>query len=111
VSRLVSRLIEQGIFTPEHSFRRHVLVTNVDPTLRETYLSLVGRMRRAGIPTEAFLENSALGAQLKYASRKGYGYAVIFGAEEQAKNVAQLKELATGKQRAVAIERLIDELL
>lgn len=110
VTRLVTRLIEADILSTENAFARHVLVTQQDEALLLNYLALAAKMRKQGIPTEVFFDTKGLGQQLRYASKKGFGFAIIVGADEKARGVLQVKHLLTGDQRKVLEVELINYL-
>ena len=58
-----------------------------------------------GIKVEVYPETKKLGQQLKYADTRGFGYALIAGEDELARDSLQIKNLATGE----STEHLIKE--
>jgi histidyl-tRNA synthetase len=48
---------------------------------------------------------------MKAADRSGAGITVVIGERDLAANVAQVKDMATGEQRAVPLDSLIEELV
>lgn len=87
-----------------------VLVCNLDETLIPAYLRLVQDLRRAGIKTDFYLENTKLDKQLKYADRKNLNFAVLMGPNENKQGEAAVKNLLTGKQERVKIQELVKYL-
>ncbi len=77
---------------------------------RAEYLALATRLRRAGLGVELYPEAKKLGAQLKYADRRGHRYALIVGEDEWQTGRCQIKDLATGTSRVVALGDLESEL-
>lgn len=71
---------------------------------------LARRLRRAGIGVELYPEPRKLGAQLKYADRKGFRLALIVGDEEWQRGEVQLKDLVGGEVRTIPQARLVDEV-
>jgi len=67
------------------------------------YLALCTELRRAGIGVELYPEPKKLGAQLKFADRRGFPVALVIGDEEWAQGQAQLKLLASGESRGVPL--------
>jgi histidyl-tRNA synthetase len=110
VTRLVTRLIEAEILSTENAFSRHVLVTQQDEALLLDYVALAAKMRKQGIATEVFFDIKGLGQQLRYASKKGFGYAIILGADEKVRGIVQVKHLLTGDQKEVPQAELINYL-
>ncbi len=68
-------------------------------------LRLVTDLRRKGVPAELLVRGN-MKKRMQRASASGAAYAIIVGDEEVDGEVAQLKELATGEQRAVAFDLL-----
>jgi histidyl-tRNA synthetase len=69
-------------------------------------LALASELRHAGISAEVDLAGRSLKGQLKHADRIGARRVVILEAD----GAAQLRDMASGEQRAVEPERLIDEI-
>jgi histidyl-tRNA synthetase len=67
---------------------------------------LVTRLRRAGLGCEFDLMGRQMKGQMKDASRSGARFAVIIGADELAAREATVKDLASGEQERVALDRL-----
>lgn len=111
VSRLVQALVEAGILSTENAFKSHVLITQLDPELTKEYAKLATTLRREGIQTELYLESKGLGQQLKYATRKGYRYAIIMGGDEMREGKVQLKDLDMGNQVEIELSQLADRLI
>jgi histidyl-tRNA synthetase len=65
-------------------------------------------MRKAGISADKDYENKKMKAQLKQADRLQAKFVIIIGDEELEKGVANVKNMATGEQDAVAFERLAE---
>ena len=110
VSRLVPRLIKAGVLSTKAAFSTHVLVARLDEEHTTRRLALVQLLRRAGVPVEPYFEEHSLGDQLRYAVAKGYGYVVIMGAEEIARNVVKLRDLNASLQDEVRVEDLLNVL-
>jgi histidyl-tRNA synthetase len=74
------------------------------------YIGLVQELRAAGIECELYPEAKKLGAQLKYADKRGFRFAVIVGEDEFSSGKCQLKELSTGEATELSRADLIREL-
>ena len=68
------------------------------------YLRLSEDLRRTGLSVELYPEGRKLGAQMKYADRRGHRLAVIIGDSEWAAGTAQIKKLDTAEAEEVAYE-------
>jgi histidyl-tRNA synthetase len=107
LTRLFARLKEAGLLQPLRRTPAEVLVTTMDPRYLEKYLALAARLRSAGINTEVYLETAKLGNQLTYADRKGFRIAIIAGENEFARDVVQIKNLATKSAQDVALGEIV----
>ena len=87
-----------------------VLLILFDADRLDEHIVVASRLRAAGVPVELYPDPKKLGAQLKYADRRGHRFAVIVGDEEWKAGTAQLKDLATGKSRELPIDKLIEHL-
>ena len=107
LTRLFSKLKDAGLLRPLDRTPAEVLVTTMDPRYLDRYLAVARALREAGINTEVYLESAKLGNQLTYADRKGFRVAIIAGETELAKNVVQIKDLATKTPRDVRLEDVV----
>ena len=85
-----------------------VLVTLFDPTCLTSSFQVANSLRQAGIPTALYPEVSKLSKQFKYGDRMGMRLAVVIGPDEQAQNLAAVKDLKTGEQRLVPQAQLVE---
>ncbi len=98
LTRLLSRLFDAGLLTPDMKTPAQAIVTIMDPAFRSECLAIAAELRAAGINTELFTQDRKLGHQLKYADRKGLPVAVIAGESEFAAGTVVLKDLRSGEQ-------------
>ena len=77
LTRLFSQLLQAGIFQPGSASAAQVLVTIPDDSLMSNAIEIASALRAAQVNTEIFFEGARLGRQLRYASRKGFKFAVI----------------------------------
>ncbi|HMP03290.1 MAG TPA: HisS family protein, partial [Gemmatales bacterium] len=74
------------------------------------YQALARQLRAAGVGVELFPEPKKIGAQLSYASKRGHRFALIAGPDDFAREVWQLKELATGTSRELAAANVVAQV-
>jgi histidyl-tRNA synthetase len=99
VDRLLAALREKGRMGGEAT--GPVVVTVMDRDRMADYQAMVADLRNAGIRAEVYLGNPKnFGNQLKYADKRNSPAAVIEGADEKARGVVQVKDLALGKKIA-----------
>jgi histidyl-tRNA synthetase len=80
-----------------------VFIPFFDASRLHDYLRLAAQIRAQGIGVEFYPDAKKLGAQLKYADRRGFRLAVIAGENEWAAGQCQIKDLATGESATVAL--------
>ncbi|KAF0676839.1 histidine--tRNA ligase [Profundibacterium mesophilum] len=99
VDRLLAALSARGEdVAPEAG---PVVITVMDRDRMADYQAMASELRAAGIRAEVYLGNPKnFGNQLKYADRRAAPIAVIEGAEEQARGIVQIKDLALGAKIA-----------
>ncbi|MTI94972.1 MAG: histidine--tRNA ligase [Firmicutes bacterium] len=68
-------------------------------------------LREQGVAVQADLLERSFKAQFKQADRNNCRYALIFGPDELARGEAEVRDLETGKQTAVALEKLTEHIL
>ncbi|HEX6350756.1 MAG TPA: histidine--tRNA ligase [Candidatus Dormibacteraeota bacterium] len=81
-----------------------VLVVPDGPLSKEA--AEVGRLARNAVPTAVDYSTRSLKAKMRAANRLGPRWVAIFNAEESARRVVQLKEMAGGEQREVGWDEL-----
>jgi len=87
------------------------LVIPVGDAALQRLLPVARRARQGGAQVEVGYGARKLTKELERANRMGVDWAVIAGDNELAKGEAVLKEMKTGEQRPVALDRLADELI
>ncbi len=87
------------------------LVIPVGDAALQRLLPVARRARQGGAQVEVGYGVRKLTKELERANRMGVGWAVIAGDTELANGEAVLKEMKTGEQRRVALDRLADELI
>ena len=73
-------------------------------------LSILYRLRQAGIVAETDYAGRNLRGQLKHAARLGACYVVIVGEEETARGKVILRDMKTGHQEEIEIDTLVQHL-
>ncbi len=73
-----------------------VVVTVFDSDRIADYQKMVAALRNAGIRAELYLGTGKLGAQMKYADKRGAPCAVIQGSDEKARGQVQIRDCFQG---------------
>ncbi len=105
VDRLIAAMEELGM-VDESAAAADVFIALFVAERVGDYLSLAAGLRSAGLSVELYPESRKLGAQIKYADRRGHRLAVIIGENEWASETAQVKVLATGTAAEVPLPEL-----
>ena len=106
--RIYDVLLEQNLFPTSAQTGTEILVANFSLADEKAALPLLQELRSAGIKTEIFPEAAKLKKQFEYADKKGIPYLLIYGEEERKNGQVSIKELANGKQVAIARQDILD---
>ena len=101
LDRLLAAMEKLGKL-PQVQTPAQIMIVQFDANHLGDYLLLASQIRAAGIGVELYPDAKKLGAQFKYADRKGFRAVIIAGADELAKGVVQIKWLADGSQTEVS---------
>jgi histidyl-tRNA synthetase len=104
VSRLVPWLIEKGLLKTDRSTPATVLVTVQNREFLASYMKIADKLRKIGVKTETCLQDKSLGAQLNYADKKGYDFAIIANEVELLEEKAIVRNLKTKEQQVVSVK-------
>ncbi|BDG59331.1 histidine--tRNA ligase [Caldinitratiruptor microaerophilus] len=88
--------------------RPDVFLAPLGAAARERALPILYALRRAGLAADIDYLDRSLKAQMKYAGKAGARYVAILGDAELARGVCTLRDMATGDQREVALESLVE---
>jgi histidyl-tRNA synthetase len=80
-----------------------VIVTVMDRARMEHYLAMAAGLRAAGINAEAYVGDSGMKAQFKYADRRNAPCVIIQGEDEVNNGTVQIKDMIEGRRRAAKI--------
>lgn len=102
--RVVETLKHQGVEIPGK--KQVILVAPVSENERNDACKIASMLRKQGFAIETDLLNRKLGSSLEYASGTGIGHVVIVGQKELKDDMAIVKDMESGKQSQVMIEKL-----
>lgn len=105
VDRLIAAMEELDKID-ERAATADVFVPLFSANRARDYLRLSEELRRTGLSVELYPESRKLGAQMKYADRRGHRLAVIIGDAEWQAGTAQIKKLDTAESEEVAYEQV-----
>jgi histidyl-tRNA synthetase len=103
VSRLLS-VLKARAGAEAFAIEPLIVVLVLDKTAVAESFRLAADLRQAGFRAEAYVGESGMKAQLKYADKRGAAIAVIEGADERARGEVTLKDLALGAELSKSTE-------
>ncbi|QIB69454.1 histidine--tRNA ligase [Aminipila butyrica] len=109
VERLLLTMEANGISIPEPE-SADVFIAVMGESARNYGLSLLRKLRQAGIKAEMDLLARNFKGQFKYADRIRAKYTVVIGDNELQEGRLALKNMATSEQRQVPMDQIIEEL-
>ena len=102
---------EEFGLSPKILTSTQVLIVFFEEKYLSQSLQAAQQLRKAGINTEFYPKPGAkLDKQLKYADKKGIAYVLIIGEEEVKQNKVTLKDMKTGKQKLLSLEKVISKI-
>ena len=109
VERTVLALEAEGVeLVPPGRVR--VFAVPLGEAARRELVRLVARLREAGVAADLAYGQRGMKGAMKAADRSGAAHAIVAGDRDLAAGVAQVKDLRTGEQRSVPLDRLVEEL-
>lgn len=109
-TRLFYKLREAGIINPKQSTPSQVLVAQLDSGLIKNCLDVATQLRQNGINVEIYFESDKISKQIRYADKLKIPFVLVVGDAEVKENKVSLKEMKTGKQSIMTIEKAVEEI-
>ncbi|MBI5286787.1 MAG: histidine--tRNA ligase [Deltaproteobacteria bacterium] len=88
-----------------------VFLVTLGDNIRSEAFRLIKRLRGEGIRVEAAYGEKGLKTQLRRADKLGARFAIILGEDELASGEVTLKDMETGEQRRVGLDRVEERLI
>lgn len=107
LERLLMALEAEGVEIPLESELDAYLVA-VGEKAEEESVRLVHLLRQNGIQVDKDYQKRKIKAQFKAADRYQSSYVLILGEEELAENIINVKDMESGNQEEVAIDKIIE---
>lgn len=110
IERLLLALKAEGLSLPiDKGLDCYIVALGEEAKDKAT--SLLYELRRAGFTADKDYQDRKLKAQFKAADRLNVKYVAVLGEDELAKNVINVKDMATGTQQEVQLANFIEYLL
>lgn len=105
LERVLLVMEERGMFPPL-AIGPELLLCRFPEVPPAAAIQIATALRAQGLRVELFADTPALGKQLAYASTVGARFAAILGSNELAAGTLAIKDLATGVQTTLAVDRV-----
>lgn len=110
IERMINELEAQGVeLEPEPTVQLYVGILGREA--KASAYRIVHELRNAGVIVETDYLDRSVKAQMKYANKIGAKNTVIIGADEIANNSAKVKNMETGEQTEVALDKITELFL
>lgn len=109
LTRLYYKLKELNIIDDNKKSISKVLVISMLDN-NDRALEVGSILRKEGINTDVYLEKKKIKAKFKYADKLNVPYVTVIGEEEEKNGTVTLKNMETGNQEEVNIDKLIEIL-
>jgi histidyl-tRNA synthetase len=110
MERLVAVLKEKNINVPDTKVKPKIFLVQLGEAAKRKSLNLFESFRKAGIETKSSLGRDSIKSQLRIANRLGARFTLIFGQKEALDGTIILREMETGVQETIPIEKIVDEV-
>ena len=107
LSRLFFQLTDNNIISTENQSISDVLVLSMDNNYAEC-TKAASILRENGLNVQVDFENKKIAKKFKYADKLNVKYVIVIGEEEVKNNVVTLKNMITGEQNSLEIEKVIE---
>lgn len=109
IERIIEVMREKGLLS-EMKTKTKVYLLCADEESENVTLQLLQKLRSAGVPAEVDLLDRNFSNQMKYADKSGVESVVIVGQKDLKSRSVTLKDMRTGKQKTVNIDKILEEL-
>lgn len=108
VDRIVMAMKQANVHVPEPGVKPKVFLVQLGEAAKKKSLTLFEGLRKAGISVKSSFGRDSIKSQLRIANRLGVKYALIFGQKEAIEESIIIREMDTGIQETVLLEKVID---
>ncbi|MCF2491414.1 histidine--tRNA ligase [Dyadobacter sp. CY347] len=106
VDRIYDVMEELNLFPENQKTATKVMISNFDQQAFRLGLSVLPKLRAAGINAEIYPDSVKLKKQLDYADRKNIPFVILIGSDEMETGQLTLKNMKTGEQQKLNAEEI-----
>jgi histidyl-tRNA synthetase len=110
VDRIYDVLEELNLFPADVQVSTKALFFNMGGAESQFAFGIMQQLRSNGIACELYHEATKINKQFTYAEKKNIPFVIIIGSKEMEEKNCAVKNLSTGQQEIVAVEKLADYL-
>jgi len=110
VDRLYDAMEELKLFPQEAQISTQVLIAHFDEASKRYGLKVLQSLRENGIASEIYPDVVKIQKQLEFGNKKMVPYAIVIGSEEVKSGILAFKNMKTGEQQKLTIEKILDTL-
>jgi len=110
VERVILAIKDKNINVPEAQSKPKVFLVQLGDAAKRKSLLLFESLREAGIDTKSSISRDSIKSQLRIAHRLGVRFSLIFGQKEAIDGTVILKEMDTGIQETIPLEKIVEEI-
>lgn len=110
LERVVLALKEKNISVPEIGPKPKIFLVQLGEAAKRKSLLLFESFRKAGIEAKSSLGRDSIKSQLRIANRLGVTFTLIFGQKEALDGTIILREMDSGVQETIPLEKIVDEV-
>jgi len=110
IDRAIIALKEKNISVPEIGPKPKIFLAQLGDAAKRKSLLLFEAFRKAGIDAKSSLGRDSIKSQLRIANRLGVRFTLILGQKEALDGTMILREMDTGVQETIPVEKIVDEV-
>ncbi|KKT86706.1 MAG: Histidine-tRNA ligase [Microgenomates group bacterium GW2011_GWA1_Microgenomates_45_10] len=110
LERVILAMKEQNVHVPEVTIKPKVFLVQLGEAPKRKALTLFESFRKAGIEAKSSLGRDSIKSQLRIAHRLGVRFALIFGQKEALDGTIILREMDTGVQETILLDKIVEEV-
>ncbi|GEO23102.1 histidine--tRNA ligase [Cyclobacterium qasimii] len=110
VDRLYDVLEELDMFPDDEVERTKIMLAYFGEEERDACLGIVAALRREGIAAEIYPDLVKIKKQFNYAGKKGIPFVGVLGSDELKNKTISLKDMTSGEQESLTLEKLIEKI-
>jgi histidyl-tRNA synthetase len=108
VDRIYDAMEELNIFPKDAHISSQVLICHFDDASLKYGLTVLSKLRTAGIASEIYPEISKIKKQLDFANKKMIPFTLVIGSEEMNEGLLAFKNMGSGEQKKLTVDQIVE---